>query len=552
MERVWLKNYPEGVPADINVGAYRSLVDILERSVSRFGDAPAFANMGTELSYDKLDRLSRDFGAYLQQVLGLKKGDRVAIMLPNVLQFPVALFGVLRAGLTVVNTNPLYTARELKYQLRDSGTTAIVILENFAHILEEVLAETGVQHVIISGIGDMLAFPRSVLANIVAKHVKKLVPAYQIPHAIAFTRALADGQRQPLNVPELDHRDIAFLQYTGGTTGVAKGAMLSHGNMIANVLQADAWFGGFLQEGKEIVITALPLYHIFSLTANCLVFMNKGGLNYLITNPKDFGGFVKELAKVRFTCMTGVNSLFNQLLNTPGFSALDFSTLEMTLGGGMAVQPTVAQRWKQVTGCPLLEAYGLTESSPAACINPFYLEDYNGSIGLPLPSTDCAIHDEQGNELPFGEVGELCIRGPQVMQGYWNQLEETAKVLSAQGWLRTGDMATMDEQGYVRIVDRKKDMILVSGFNVFPNEVESIVASHPSVLEVGAIGVQDPSSGEAVKIVVVKKDPALTREVLREYCKRELTAYKVPKYIEFRDQLPKSSVGKILRRALRS
>ncbi len=552
MEKPWLKSYPARMPESIDLDEYPSLVEMFETSVRGFRGAPAFANMGHTLSYDEMEQLSRRFGAYLQQGLGLQQGERIAIMLPNLLQYPVALFGALRAGLVVVNTNPLYTARELEHQLKDSGARAIVVLENFAHVLSKVLPRLDLPHVIVTGIGDLLPFPRSVLVNAAVRHLKRLVPAFRIPESVTFQEALELGGSQTLDTPALGHEDTAFLQYTGGTTGTAKGAVLSHGNMVANLLQASAWFGAHLEPGREVIVTALPLYHIFSLTANCFLFTKLGGLNLLITNPRDLKGFVRTLKRTRFTCITGVNTLFNALLHTPGFSELDFSGLKMTLGGGMAVQRTVAERWKRVTGCTLLEAYGLTETSPAACINPFDLEAFNGSIGLPIPSTECAIRDEAGREVPRGEVGELCIRGPQVMQGYWRRPEETGQVLSADGWLRTGDMACMDERGYVYIVDRKKDMILVSGFNVYPNEVEAVVAQHPGVLEVGAIGVPDPGSGEAVKIVVVKKDPGLTEDQLRAYCREELTGYKVPRVIEFRDQLPKTNVGKILRRELRT
>ncbi|KZC34413.1 long-chain fatty acid--CoA ligase, partial [Rhodanobacter sp. FW510-R12] len=495
---------------------------------------------------------SRQFAGYLTGVLKLGKGDRVAIMMPNVLQYPIALFGTLRAGLVVVNTNPMYTARELKHQLEDSGAKAIVVLDNFAGTLQHVVAETHVQHIITTGIGDLLGFPKGALINFVLKHVKKMVPAFDLPQAVRFRDALARGAAHPLQPVTLGHDDIAFLQYTGGTTGVAKGAMLTHGNMVANTLQAAAWIGtDLVTPGEEVIITALPLYHIFSLTANGLVFMRLGGLNWLITNPRDMPGFVKELRKSGFTALTGVNTLFNGLLNTPGFSELDFSKLHLTLGGGMAVQRAVAERWKKVTGCTLAEAYGLTETSPAVCINPLDLKEYNGSIGLPVPSTNVAIWSEEGKPLPLGEVGELMVQGPQVMKGYWNRPDETAKVLDADGWLHTGDIAKMDANGYFYIVDRKKDMILVSGFNVYPNEVEDTVMQHPGVLEVAAVGVPDEHSGEVVKLFVVRKDPNLTEEALKQFCRENLTGYKRPKLIEFRDSLPKSNVGKILRRELR-
>jgi long-chain acyl-CoA synthetase len=504
------------------------------------------------LRYRDIDRLSRDFGAWLQ-ARGLGKGDRVAIMMPNVLQYPVALFGVLRAGLTVVNVNPLYTPRELEHQLIDSGATVIVIIENFAHTLQEVLAKTPVKTVITTELGDLFPFPKRWLVNFVVKHVKKMVSAWKIPGAIPFRRVLSEGAGKTLNDVPLNHDDLAFLQYTGGTTGVSKGAMLTHGNMVANLQQASAWLKPFSKPAEETIITALPLYHIFSLTANCLTFMKVGGHNILITNPRDMPGFVKELGKVKFTVITGVNTLFNGLLHTPGFDRLDFSALKISLGGGMAVQRAVAERWKQVTGTPLIEAYGLTETSPAACINPLTLTEYNGSIGLPLSSTELSIRDDEDRERGIGpdEIGEICLRGPQVMRGYWERPEETAKVMTEDGYLRTGDVGYIDERGYVRIVDRKKDMILVSGFNVYPNEIEDVVVHHPGVLEAAAVGVPDEKSGEAVKIVVVKKDPALTAEALIAHCREHLTSYKVPRCVEFRDELPKTNVGKILRRMLR-
>jgi long-chain acyl-CoA synthetase len=550
-QRPWLASYPPGVPAEIDVNVYRSLAHVVESSCERFHHRPALANMGKVLSYGEVDRLSRQFASYLINVLRLSKGDRVAIMLPNVLQYPVAIFGVLRAGLTVVNTNPMYTARELRHQLHDSGASAIVVLDNFAATLAEVLHDTPVSHVITTGVGDLLGFPKSAVVNLTLRHVKKLVPPYSIPHAVRFNAALAAGARHKLPRIDVGHGDIAFLQYTGGTTGVAKGAMLTHGNMVANMQQSSAWLGARVREGEEVIITAIPLYHIFALTANCLVFMKFGGLNHLVTNPRDMPGFVKTLQGIRFTAITGVNTLFNGLLNTPGFDKVDFSRLHLALGGGMAVQRAVAERWKKVTGVTLVEAYGLTETSPAACMNPLDLPEYNGAIGLPISSTDASIQDDDGRQLGVGEIGELCIRGPQVMKGYWQRPEETAKVLTADGWLHTGDIAKMDEKGYFTIVDRKKDMILVSGFNVYPNEIEDVVAQCPGVLEVAAVGVPDEKSGEAVKIVVVRKDPALDAETLKTHCKANLTGYKLPKYIEFRDTLPKTNVGKILRRELR-
>jgi len=549
-DKPWLTQYPAEVPAEIDLDEFSSIVDVFEKSCARFGNNTAFINFGAELSYRQVDEHSRSFAAFLQS-LGLIKGDRIAIMMPNVLQYPVSLFGALRAGLVVANTNPLYTARELKHQLNDSGARAIVIMENFASVLESVIDETKIEHVIITSMGDLVGFPKGTIMNFVLRHVKKMVPSYRLPGAVLFRKALAAGRSGSLQDVSLSHDDLAFLQYTGGTTGVSKGAMLSHGNMVANMQQSSAWLGSLITPGKETIVTALPLYHIFALTANCLTFIKFGGRNLLITNPRDMSGFVKELKSIPFTAMTGVNTLFNGLLNTPGFAELDFAPLRLTLGGGMAVQRSVAEHWKKTTGVPLIEAYGLTETSPAACINPMNLGDYNGAIGLPISSTECRIIDTDGRVQPVGETGELCVRGPQVMQGYWQRPDETAKVLDEDGWLRTGDMARMDENGYFYIVDRKKDMILVSGFNVYPNEVEDVVASHPKVLEVGAIGTPDEKSGEVVKVVVVRKEPDLTVQELREHCRAELTGYKVPKYVEFVDELPKTNVGKILRRELR-
>ncbi|HQZ31783.1 MAG TPA: AMP-binding protein [Arenimonas sp.] len=550
-ERPWLASYPKGIPPHIDLEKYASIVSVLDEVCRDFSDRPAFSNFGKQLSYADVDRLSAQFANYLLHELKLKKGDRVALMMPNVLQYPVAIFGVLRAGLTVVNTNPMYTARELKHQLTDSGASAIVVLENFASVVAEVIAETSVKQAIVTGVGDMLGFPKGALVNFVLRHVKKQVPEYSLPGAIRFNRALELGAGKTLPSIDIRGHDIAFLQYTGGTTGVAKGAMLTHRNLVANMQQSSAWIGTNAQPGKEIIITALPLYHIFALTANCLVFMKFGGLNHLITNPRDMPGFVAELRKTPFTAITGVNTLFNGLLNTPGFDQIDFSKLHLTLGGGMAVQRAVAERWKKATGVTLVEAYGLTETSPAACMNPLDLPEYNGAIGLPISSTDACVKDDAGKQLPMGEVGELCIKGPQVMAGYWQRPEETAKVIDAEGWLHTGDMARMDENGFFFIVDRKKDMILVSGFNVYPNEVEDVVALMPEVLEVAAVGVPDDKSGEAVKVVIVKKDPSLTAEKVKAFCKEQLTGYKLPKFVEFRTELPKSNVGKILRRELR-
>jgi long-chain acyl-CoA synthetase len=552
MEKIWLQSYMPGVPAEVDVDAYASLADLFEQSVRAFAGRTAYLNMGKALSYAELDQASRDFAAYCQSVLKLPKGARIALMMPNLLQYPIAMFGALRAGYTVVNCNPLYTAPELEHQLQDAGVEAIVVVENFAHVLQAVLPHTAVKHVIVTGLGDMLGWPKSLLVNFVVRHVKKMVPGWQLPAAVGFKQALAAGRQAALQPVQIAHDDNAFLQYTGGTTGVAKGAMLTHRNIIANLQQAHAWLSPVLKpDGSELIITALPLYHIFALTANCLTFLKIGASNVLITNPRDIPGFVKELGKYRFTCFTGVNTLFNALLNHPDFAKLDFSALRVSLGGGMAVQKAVAEKWKQVTGKPLIEAYGLTETSPAATINPLDLAEYNGSIGLPISSTEVAIRADDGSYLPVGGVGEICVRGPQVMKGYWNRPEETAKVLLPDGFLLTGDVGVMDNKGFVRIVDRKKDMILVSGFNVYPNEVEDVVALHPGVLEVAAIGVPDEHSNEAVMIFVVKKDPALTAEALIQHCRAHLTGYKIPRHVEFREELPKTNVGKILRRALR-
>ncbi|MFP4207675.1 MAG: AMP-binding protein [Wenzhouxiangella sp.] len=549
-DKPWLSEYPDGVPAQIDMAEFSSIVEVIDSSCEKFRDKVAYVNFGKELTYGQVDDLSRAFGARMQ-ALGLKPGDRIAIMMPNVLQYPIAVFGALRAGLVVVNTNPLYTARELKHQLKDSGARAIVIMENFANVLEAVVDETDVEHIIVTSIGEMIGFPKGTIMDFVLRRVKKMIPAYNLPGAVRLGKVLGEGARETLSPVQLTHDDLAFLQYTGGTTGVSKGAMLTHGNMVANMQQSSAWLGNNIDMGEEIIITALPLYHIFALTANCFVFLKFGGRNVLITNPRDMAGFVKELGKEKFTAITGVNTLFNGLLHTPGFADLDFSNLRLTLGGGMAVQRAVADKWKATTGVTLVEAYGLTETSPAACINPMDLADYNGAIGLPISSTECRVIDGDGNPVGVNETGELCVKGPQVMKGYWNRPEETVKVLGDDGWLKTGDMARMDEKGYFYIVDRKKDMILVSGFNVYPNEIEDIVATHPKVLEVGAIGAPDEKSGEVVKVVVVRKDDSLTVKELRDYCRTELTGYKVPKYVEFVDELPKTNVGKILRRELR-
>jgi len=550
-ERPWLNSYPNGVPAEIDADEFNSVPAVFAASVEKFRDRPAYRNFGKTLTYRQADALVDQFARYLLGELKLKKGDRVAVMMPNCLQQPIATFGILRAGLTVVNVNPLYTARELKHQLIDSGATALVVVDNFGQTVEQAIAETPVKHIITSGLGDLLGI-KGCIINFVLKYIKKMVPDYTLPGAVRFRDALAAGQKHTLPAVEIAPDDIAFLQYTGGTTGVAKGAMLTHRNMVANMQQTSSWVAGSgLVPGKEVVITALPLYHIFSLTANGLLFMKLGGLNHLITNPRDMPGFIKELKTNHFTVIIGVNTLFNGLLNAPGFEQLDFSNLKISLAGGMAVQRAVAERWKKVTGNTLTEGYGLTEASPVICVNRLDLPEYNGSIGLPVPSTEVSIQDEGGKLLPIGEVGELCARGPQVMLGYWQRPDETANVLSNDGWLHTGDMAKIDDAGFVYIVDRKKDMILVSGFNVYPNEIEDVLAMMPEVLEVAAIGVPDERAGEAVKVVIVKKDPNLTAEKVKEYAKANLTAYKCPRIVEFRDELPKTNVGKILRRELR-
>jgi long-chain acyl-CoA synthetase len=553
VERVWLKSYPPGVPAEIDLDEFASIRAILERSCERYAELPAFTNMGRTITYAQLDVLSRDFASWLQNVAGLAKGARVAIMMPNLLQYPVALFGTLRAGLTVVNCNPLYTPRELEHQLVDSGADAIVILENFAKTLEEVIGRTPLKHVVTTQLGDLLGWPKSMVVNAVVKHVKRLVPPWKLPPSRTFNTALAEGRRHALTEPPLGHDDLAFLQYTGGTTGVSKGAMLTHGNLVANLQQVSAWIGKEFTDGKEVVITALPLYHIFALSGSCLTNMKIGAHNVLITNPRDMPGFVKELAKYPFSSMSGVNTLFNGLMNTPGFAELDFSTLKLSLGGGMAVQRATAERWKQITGRPLLEAYGLTETSPGACINPLVEGfEYNGTAGLPIPSTIVTIRDDAARILALGETGEICIAGPQVMKGYWNRPDETAKVMTPDGAFRTGDIGLMTPEGYVKIVDRKKDMILVSGFNVYPNEVEDVVAMMPGVREVCAVPAPDPHSGEVVRVVIVRKDPSLTKEQVIEHCRQNLTGYKRPRIVEFWDELPKSNVGKVLRREVRA
>jgi long-chain acyl-CoA synthetase len=549
MEKIWLQSYPTGVPAEIDIEHIPSLVALFEQACATYADKVAYISMGKEMTYRQLEADSMAFAGWLQSK-GLKKGDRVALMMPNLLQYPVALFGTLRAGCIVVNCNPLYTPRELEHQLKDSGATAIVIVENFAHTLDQIVAHTAIKHVIVTPMGEMLGL-KGHIVNFVVRHVKKLVPAWHLPGAIGFNSALAAGRKQGWQPVPLEREDIAFLQYTGGTTGVSKGAMLTHANIASNVTQAHRWIKPVIREGEELILTALPLYHIFALTANCLTFLMVGARNLLIANPRDIPGFVKEWGKYPVTVVTGVNTLFNALLNHPDFAKLDFSTMRVTLGGGMAVQGPVAERWLKVVGVPLLQAYGLTETSPAATINPLDMHDFNGSIGLPISSTEVSIRDDYGSEVPQGQIGEICIRGPQVMKGYWQRPDETDLVFHADRFLRTGDMGYVDKKGFVFLVDRKKDMILVSGFNVYPNEVEEAVAMHPGVRDVAAIGVPDEHSGEAVKIFVVRKDPAVTEKMLIEHCRGLLTGYKIPKHVEFRDDLPRTNVGKILRRALK-
>lgn len=550
-KNLWLKNYPEGVPHEVSPNTFNNVVEIFEQSCKNYSDLPAFENMGAVLTYADLERLATNFAAYLQNKTDLVPGDKIAIQMPNILQYPVALYGAMKAGLIVVNTNPLYTPREMEYQFKDSGAKAIVIVANFADSLEQVIKNTSIKHVFLTEIGDLMGFPKKHIVNFVLRYVKKMVPSFNLPQAIPFSTALADNGLKFKKVKILPD-DIAFLQYTGGTTGVSKGAILNHFNIVANMEQMNAWMQTAVKDRIEVIITPLPLYHIFSLTVNCLGFMSKGGKNVLITNPRDIPGFVKELKKHKFTIITGVNTLFNALLNNEEFNKLDFSHLKVTVGGAMAVQRLVAERWKKVTGCVLTEGYGLTESSPAASANPIVGgKDRIGTIGLPIPSTEFKLMDDDDQEVAIGEPGEIWIKGPQVMQGYYNKPDETAKVITVDGWLKTGDIAIFTEEGYFKIVDRKKDMILVSGFNVYPNEIEDVVASCPGVLEVAAIGIPDEKSGEVVKIFVVKKDQSLTEESVMAYCKENLTGYKLPKHIEFRAELPKTNVGKILRRALR-
>ena len=552
MERIWLEHYPEGVPADITdqAAAFDSLVDLFEQSCGQYAGNTAYVSMGASLTYAQTLDKARAFAGWLQ-AQGVSKGDRVALMMPNLLQYPICLFGTLMAGAAVVNTNPLYTPHELHHQLTDSGTTTVVVAENFAHTLQEAMPGTQVKRVVVTSLGELLGFPKGLITDLVVRHVKKMVPAWNIPGALRLREGLAEGARASYRRPALTHADLAALQYTGGTTGVAKGAMLSHGNLVANVCQAYAWVRPYCQGDRECIVTALPLYHIFALTANCLTFMRLGASNLLIVNPRDIPGFVKELGKARFTALTGVNTLFNALLNHPYFARLDFSSLNITLGGGMAVQEAIAERWLKTTGKPIAQAYGLTETSPAVTINPLDKVDFNGSIGLPVPSTDVAIRNDN-RTMAIGESGEICVKGPQVTAGYWNRPEETAKVFDADGWLLTGDIGYMNDKGYVFLLDRKKDMILVSGFNVYPNEVEAAAIEHPGILEAAAIGVPGGASGEVVKLYVIRKDPNLTEADVIAHCRKLLTGYKVPKFVEFREDLPRSNVGKILRKELRN
>jgi long-chain acyl-CoA synthetase len=550
MEKIWLRHYPPGVPTEIDYGQYRSIGELFESATDKYRDRPAYTNLGRTISFGDLERMSLAFGAWIQGKR-IAKGARVAVMMPNCLQYPVCIFGILRAGGIVVNVNPLYTPRELEHQLKDSGAEAIVILENFAHVLQQVIARTAVKHVIVAALGDLLG-AKGAIVNFVVRHVKRMVPRWRIAGAVRFNAALAEGKGLELKLVEIGQEEVAFLQYTGGTTGVSKGAMLSHRNILANLEQAAAWLRPWVREDEaQAIITALPLYHIMSLTANCLLMMKAGGCNILITNPRDIPALVKEMRRHKFTMFTGVNTLFNALMNHPDFTKIDFSRLRVALGGGMAVQKAVAERWKKMTGCTLVEAYGLSETSPAVTINPLDLKDYNGSIGLPIPSTEVVLRGDDGKEVPLGSSGELWVRGPQVMKGYWNNPAETAKALGADGFFATGDIGVMDEKGYLSIVDRKKDMLIVSGFNVYPNEIEAVVAMHPGVLECAAIAVADGRSGEVPKLFVVKKNASLTEDDIRRHCEANLTGYKRPKYIEFRGELPKTNVGKILRRALR-
>ncbi|MBA3535494.1 MAG: AMP-binding protein [Tatlockia sp.] len=552
MDKLWLQYYQDGVPQEIDINEYDSIVSLFENSCRNHSNQIAYVNLGTELTYAELDHKSRLFAAYLQQ-LGLKKGARVALMMPNVLQYPIALFGTLRAGYIVVNTNPLYTPDEVIHQMNDSGAEVLVVLANFATTIEKSLPKLKtIKHIIVTEIGDIFPMAKRFIVNAIVKYIKKLVPDYQLPNTISFNKALKSGENGKFNLTPLNHEDIAFLQYTGGTTGISKGAILTHGNMVANVLQASSWIAPLKIGSQDIIVTALPLYHIFSLSANCLTFIKAGAKNILITNPRDIPKFIDEIKTSGFTAITGVNTLFNALLNNPKFKDVDFSKLKCALSGGMALQKSVALKWREVTKFPVLEAYGLTETSPAATINPMYLQDYNGSIGLPLSSTTISIRNDEGKEVPLNEPGELCIKGPQVMLGYWQRPEETAQAFTADGFLKTGDLAKVDEKGFVYLVDRKKDMIVVSGFNVYPNEIEQVIGMMPGVLEVGVVGVEDEDSGERVKACIVKLDPGLTALEVITHCREHLTAYKIPKIVEFYTELPKTNVGKILRRALKN
>jgi len=551
LEKVWLKSYPAGVPENVPEPPFRSVLQLIEHGFAEYPNNPAYTNMGRTITYAELNELSRQFACYLQQTLGLTRGERVAIMLPNILQYPVAMCGAFRAGLVVVNVNPLYTPRELKHQLKDSGARCIVILENFAHILEEVIADTDIDYTVTTGVGDLLAQPKAAITNFVLRYIKKAVPPYKIANSVRLNKALKMGAQQTLKPVDIGFADIAYLQYTGGTTGVSKGAMLSHRNMVYNVQQTIVWQGDAYKGAEPIIaITALPLYHIFSLQGNCLTMMAQGGLNVLITNPRDFEGFAKEIAQYKFSLFTGVNTMFTALMNTPSFKEIDFSYLRVCIGGGMAVQPAVAKDWKKATGNTILQGYGLTETSPAAVVCRID-SDFDGSIGLPIPSTEVIIVDDGGNALPIGSVGEICIKGPQVMEGYWQRPADTAEVMLPSGWLRTGDIGRMDQDGYLWIEDRKKDMILVSGFNVYPNEIENVVVEMEGILEAAAIGIPEERSGEIVKVFAVRTDPSITEQDVIEHCRTNLTGYKRPKLVEFRDELPKTNVGKILRRALR-
>ncbi len=551
LEKVWLKSYPPGVPENVPEPPFRSILQLIEHGFAEYPNNPAYTNMGRTITYAELNELSRQFACYLQQTLGLTRGERVAIMLPNILQYPVAMCGAFRAGLVVVNVNPLYTPRELKHQLKDSGARCIVILENFANILEDVIADTDIDYTVTTGVGDLLAQPKAAITNFVLRYIKKAVPPYKIANSVRLNKALKMGAQQTLKPVDIGFADIAYLQYTGGTTGVSKGAMLSHRNMVYNVQQTIVWQGDAYKGAEPIIaITALPLYHIFSLQGNCLTMMAQGGLNVLITNPRDFEGFAKEIAKYKFSLFTGVNTMFTALMNTPSFKEIDFSYLRVCIGGGMAVQPAVAKDWKKATGSTILQGYGLTETSPAAVVCRID-SDFDGSIGLPIPSTEVIIVDDGGNALPIGSVGEICIKGPQVMEGYWQRPADTAEVMLPGGWLRTGDIGRMDQDGYLWIEDRKKDMILVSGFNVYPNEIENVVVEMEGILEAAAIGIPDERSGEIVKVFAVRTDPSITEQDVIEHCRTNLTGYKRPKLVEFRDELPKTNVGKILRRALR-